>query len=170
MNQGPRYQMKPRRRREGKTDYRHRLALLKSGEPRIVVRKSLKNIRVQFIEYAEQGDRVVATAKGTDLKNEYKWKHSCSSTPAAYLTGLLAASQAKKEGLKSGVLDIGRQVPVKGSKVFAALQGVLDAGIMCPHGEEMLPEEDRLFGKHIDEKIEQDVTTIKNKITGGDSE
>jgi large subunit ribosomal protein L18 len=170
MNQGPRYQMKPRRRREGKTDYRHRLALLKSGEPRIVVRRSLKNIRVQFIEYAEQGDRVIASAKGSDLLKNYKWKYSCSSTPAAYLTGLLAGKKAKKQGLQSGVLDIGRQVPVKGAKVFAVLQGVLDAGIKCPHGEEKLPDEDRLFGKHIDEKIAQDVTRIKNSITGGDSE
>lgn len=170
MNQGPRYQMKPRRRREGKTDYRHRLALLKSGEPRIVARKSLKDIQVQFIEYAEQGDRVIAQAKGSDLVKHHKWKHSCSSTPAAYLTGLLAGKRAKKAGLQSGVLDIGRQVPVKGSKVFAVLQGVLDAGIDVPHGEEKLPEKDRLYGKHIDEKIEQDVTQIKNNIAGGDSE
>jgi large subunit ribosomal protein L18 len=169
MNQGPRYQMKPRLRREGRTDYRLRLALLKSGEPRIVVRRSLKNIRVQFIEYTETGDRVVVSAMGSDLAKQFKWKHSLSSTPAAYLTGLLAGSKAKKEGLKSGVLDIGRQVPVKGSKVFAALQGVLDAGITCPHGEEMIPDQDRLFGKHIDKKIEQDVTSIKNDITGGDN-
>ena len=170
MNQGPRYRMKPRRRREGKTDYRHRLALLKSGEPRIVVRRSLKNIRVQFIEYSEGGDRVVSQAMGSDLSKQYQWKHSSSSTPAAYLTGMLAGMQAKKEGLSSGVLDIGRQIPVKGSKVFAALQGVLDAGINCPHGEKMIPDEDRLFGKHIDEKIQEDVTRIKKKITGGDGE
>ncbi|MCJ7572130.1 MAG: 50S ribosomal protein L18, partial [Candidatus Thermoplasmatota archaeon] len=30
MKGGPRYHIKPRRRREGKTDYRKRLALLKS--------------------------------------------------------------------------------------------------------------------------------------------
>ncbi len=170
MNQGPRYRIKPRRRREGKTDYRHRLALLKSGEHRIVVRRSLKNIRVQFIEYAEEGDKVVASALGSDLTKQYNWKHSCSNVPAAYLTGLLAGSQAKKDGVTSGVLDIGRQVPVKGSKVFAALKGVVDAGIDCPYGEEMIPEEDRLHGKHIDEKIKQDVIKIKKKITGGDSE
>jgi len=170
MNQGPRYQMKPRRRREGKTDYRHRLALLKSGEPRIVVRRSLKNIRVQFIEYSEGGDRVVSSALGSDLSKHYQWKHSTSSIPAAYLTGMLAGVRAKKGGISSGVLDIGRQLPVKGSKVFAALQGVIDAGITCPHGEEMLPEENRLFGKHIDEKLQEDVTSIKKKITGGDGE
>lgn len=168
--QGPRYRMKPRRRREGRTDYRHRLALLKSGEPRIVVRRSLKNIRVQFIGYEEHGDRVIASALGSDLGKQYQWKHSFSSTPAAYLTGLLAGSRAKKQGISSGVLDIGRQVPVKGSKVFAVLKGVLDAGISCPHGAEMIPDDDRIHGKHIDEKITQDVTSIKEKISGGDSE
>ena len=30
MKQGPRYHVKPRRRREGRTDYRQRLKLLKS--------------------------------------------------------------------------------------------------------------------------------------------
>ena len=170
MSQGPRYRIKLRRRREGKTDYRHRLALLKSGETRIVVRRSLKNIRVQFIEYSEQGDKVLITTMGSDLVKQFNWKHSLSSTPAAYLTGLLAGAQAKKEGISSGVLDIGRQVPVKGSKVFASLQGILDAGIQCPHGENVIPSEDRLLGKHIDDKIEKDVTSIKNKITGGDSE
>ena len=35
----------------------------------------------------------------------------------------------KENGVKEGVLDIGRKIPVKGSKVFAALKGVLDAGI-----------------------------------------
>ncbi len=170
MNQGPRYQMKLRRRREGKTDYRHRLALLKSGEPRIVVRHSLKNIRVQFIDYNEQGDRVITSALGSDLKKQYQWKHSCSSTPAAYLTGLLAGVRAKKEGINSGVLDIGRQVPVKGSKIFAVLKGVLDAGIECPHGEGMFPDEKRILGKHIEDKMESDVTNVKKKIIGGDSE
>jgi large subunit ribosomal protein L18 len=170
MSQGPRYRIQLRRRREGITDYRYRLALLKSGEHRIVVRRSLKNIRVQFISYSEQGDKVVISAMGSDLVKQYKWNHSLSSTPAAYLTGLLAGSKAKKAGISSGVLDIGRQVPVKGSKVFATLQGILDAGISCPHGEGMIPDQERLLGKHIDAKIEKDVTSIKNKITGGDSE
>jgi large subunit ribosomal protein L18 len=125
---------------------------------------------VQFIEYAEGGDKIISSARGSDLSKHYQWKHSTSSTPAAYLTGMLAGMRAKKEGISSGVLDIGRQIPVKGSKVFAVLQGVLDAGIDCPHGEEMIPNEDRLFGKHINEKIQEDVKSIKTKITGGDSE
>ena len=48
---GPRYKVPFRRRREAKTNYRHRLKLLKSGLPRAVVRKSLKHTTVQFIKY-----------------------------------------------------------------------------------------------------------------------
>ncbi|HEC32378.1 MAG TPA: 50S ribosomal protein L18 [Deltaproteobacteria bacterium] len=168
MSHGPRYHIKPRRRREGKTDYRKRLALLKSGKTRIVVRKSLKNIRVQFIDYDEQGDRVVASALATELSKKYKWKYSTSTTPAAYLTGLLAATRAKEKGVAEGVLDIGRQLPVKGSKVFAALKGVLDAGITCPHSEDTLPDEERILGVHLNENIKKDVPALKTKIIGGE--
>jgi large subunit ribosomal protein L18 len=59
---------------------------------------------------------------------------------------------------------------VKGSKIFAVLKGVLDAGIKCPHGEGMFPDEKRIHGKHIEEKMESDVTDVKKKIIGGDSE
>ncbi len=167
MSLGPRYRVKPRRRREGKTDYRMRLALLKSGKPRIVVRRSLNNVRVQIITYTEQGDTVVASAMGSDLIKSYKWKHSMKTTSAAYLTGLLAGKRAKDAGITEGVLDIGRQVPTKGAKVFAALQGILDAGIDVPHNTEKLPSEDRIMGKHIDETIAKDITAMKEKIIGG---
>ena len=167
MSHGPRYRTQLRRRREGKTDYRSRLALLKSGRHRVIVRRSLKNIRVQFPAYDERGDQIIASAIGTELQSKYNWKHSLATTPAAYLTGLLAATRAKKAGITDSVLDIGRQVPVKGSKVFAALQGVLDAGITCPCSDDKLPPEDRIMGKHLDKGIAEEVTQIKEKIIGG---
>jgi len=167
MKQGPRYYTKPRRRREGKTDYRKRLRLLKSRKTRIVVRNSLKNICVQFVGYDEVGDKILASAISKELIKNYQWEYSTSTTPVAYLTGLLAAKRAKDSGISEGVLDIGRQIPVKGSKVFAALKGTLDAGIECPHDAKQLPDEDRLLGKHLDEKITAKVTDIKSKIIGG---
>jgi len=99
MSTGPRYRIKTRRRRQGITDYRKRLALIKSGKPRIVVRKSLKHMRVQFIDYQETGDKVLISALGSDLVKEYKWKHPTSSTPAAYLIGLIAGKKAKEAGI-----------------------------------------------------------------------
>jgi large subunit ribosomal protein L18 len=144
-----------------------RLSLLRSGKPRIVVRRSLNNFRVQIITYSEQGDTIVASAMGSDLKKSYKWKHSMKNTSAAYLTGLLAGKRAKDAGVSEGVLDIGRQVPANGAKVFAALRGILDAGIAVPHSGEKLPSDDRIMGKHLDDSIAKDVTSLKEKIIGG---
>ena len=167
MRQGPRYRVKPRRRREGRTDYRIRLNLLRSGKIRIVVRKSIKQMSVQFIEYKEEGDQVLASAISNELESLYNWKFSTSTTPAAYLTGLLAAKRAKEKGIKEGVFDIGRQVPVKGSKIFAVLNGVLDGGIDCPHDKDRLPVNDRINGKHLKKEIMSATNDIKIKITGG---
>jgi len=167
VKQGPRYRVKPRRQRKGKTDYRKRLKLLRSRKPRMVVRKSLKNTQVQFIEYQDGGDNIVASAVSMELVSKYKWKHSTSTTPAAYLTGILAGKRAKNKGINECVLDIGRYMPVTGSKIFASLKGVLDAGIECPHNEEKLPKDDRIMGKHLDKDMISDVENIKNKIIEG---
>ena len=67
MAHGPLYRVAFRRRREGKTDYRRRLALLKSRETRVVVRSTNSNIIVQFVDYTEQGDLVGATAQAGEL-------------------------------------------------------------------------------------------------------
>jgi large subunit ribosomal protein L18 len=166
MKQGPRYYIKQRRRREGITDYRKRLKLLKSRKIRIVVRNSLKNTRVQFIKYETTGDKIISSAISNELVKKYNWKYSTAATPAAYLTGLLAAKRAIDNGIKEGILDIGRLKPVKGSKIFASLKGVLDAGIKCPHNEDKLPDETRILGHHIDKKIETELNNIKNKIIG----
>jgi len=45
------------RRRKGITNYRKRLALLKSGIPRAVVRFSNAKVSIQIIEFANEGER-----------------------------------------------------------------------------------------------------------------
>jgi large subunit ribosomal protein L18 len=65
------------------------------------------------------------------------------------LAGFLCGQRAKAKGVTEAVLDIGLHSPSKGGRVFAALKGVLDAGIEVPHSEEKLPEEERIEGKHI---------------------
>ena len=82
----------------------------------------------------------------------------------AYLTGLLAGKKAIKKGLKEGVLDIGLYTPRKGARIFAALKGVVDAGVKVPYGEEILPSEERIYGKHIGEEIAEKVEEVKGKI------
>jgi large subunit ribosomal protein L18 len=167
MSQGPRYHIKPKRHRDGRTDYRRRLRLLKSRKTRIVIRKSLKNIRVQFVEYGMGGDKILASAISNELVKNYNWKYSISTTPAAYLTGLLAGAKAKGKGVEDGILDIGRYRPTSGNKLFAVLKGVIDAGIECPHEKEMIPTEDRIAGKHLNKEIAPLVNEIKNQIIGG---
>ena len=166
MKAGPRYHVKPRRQRLGRTDYRRRLSLLRSRKTRIVVRKSIKNTRVQFVEYYQTGDKILVYAVSDELVKHYHWKYSAATTPAAYLTGLLAGTKAKEQGITEGVLDIGRYNPTKGSKLFAVVKGVVDAGIDCPCDEEMFPREDRLMGKHLNKDIEHHVLDIKQKIIG----
>jgi large subunit ribosomal protein L18 len=165
--QGPRFSVKPRRRREGKTDYRKRLKLLRSQKVRIVVRKSIKNTQIQFIEYKEKGDNILISAKSNELIKKFNWKYSTSSIPAAYLTGLLAGKRAKDKGINECVIDIGRHPPVKGSRIFATIKGVTDAGIKCPHNEEKIPSDDRIMGKHLDNNLFSSVDEIKTKIIGG---
>ncbi len=159
------YIVKHRRRREQKTDYRKRLKLLKSGKIRVVVRKSVKNIRVQFVKWNGKGDETIVQAFSKELA-KYGWGHYCGNVPAAYLTGLLAGLKAKKAGIQEGILDIGLQTSTKGGRIYAALKGVLDAGIHVPHSEDILPSEDRIYGKHISEEMENRVKEVAEKIRG----
>ncbi|UCG69986.1 MAG: 50S ribosomal protein L18 [Thermoplasmata archaeon] len=160
MGHGPRYRVARRRRREGKTDYRRRIKLLKSREARAVVRRSERNLRIQFVLFDPKGDKTIATAQGLELE-KFGWKGSVSNTPAAYLTGYLAGKRAIAAGLKAAVLDIGLHTPTKGSRVFASLKGMLDAGVDIPHSEEVLPSEERIRGEHIDEKLKVQFDSTK---------
>jgi large subunit ribosomal protein L18 len=49
MGHGPRYRVPWRRRREGKTNYYKRLKLIRSGKPRLVVRRTNKYIIAQIV-------------------------------------------------------------------------------------------------------------------------
>ena len=161
--QGPHFRVGFRRRREGKTDYRRRQRLLRSAMPRAVVRKTLNQTLVQIVEADAVGDRVLATARSLDLK-EHGWSVGTGNVPAAYLTGFLAGKRAVAKGVKSAVLDIGIQVPTKGGRVFAALQGLLDAGMQVPHSKEILPAKARVRGEHIGEAVVKSFDAVKAKL------
>jgi len=161
--QGPHYRVTFRRRREGRTDYRARAKLLRSGAPRAVVRKTLNQTLVQIVQADPAGDRVLASAVSHDLK-EQGWAAGTGNLPAAYLTGYLAGKRAAAKGVKEAVLDIGLQKPSKGGRVFAALQGLLDAGVQVPHGKEVLPSKDRVRGTHISEAVAKAFDDVKKKL------
>lgn len=163
MAYGPRYNVAFRRRREERTNYYSRKKLLSSHEARAVVRRSNKNVSIQFAEFGMQGDSVLASANSRELKG-MGWTRSCSSIPAAYLTGYLAGKRALKAGIEYAVLDIGMQKVQYGGVLFATVAGMCDAGLEVPHGDDVLPDEDRLLGKHIDEGIEAEVNGLKQKM------
>ncbi len=148
MAQGPTYRVKFRRRREGKTNYYRRRRLLLSRKPRLVIRKTNTKIIVQIIKATVTGDVTEASALSLELAN-HGWMASSNNLPSAYLTGFLAGLRAKSKGIEYAILDIGLIPPVRGSKVYAAMKGVVDAGLEVPHDPEVLPDEDRLTGKHI---------------------
>jgi large subunit ribosomal protein L18 len=156
-----------RRRREGKTDYRKRLEILKSGKIRFVIRKSLSHTSVQAVAYEKNGDKILASAHSSELK-KFGWTFGCGNTPAAYLTGLLAGKRALAKAIKEGVLDLGLQKSVRGSRLYAALKGVIDAGVSVPHDPEMLPPENRISGEHIQNYLKREIvknfSDVKNKI------
>ena len=154
MATGPRYTVPMRRRREARTDYHQRLRLLKSGKPRLVARKSNRQVRAQLVVTGPQGDETVASAKSTDLR-EYGWEAPTGNMPAAYLTGLLAGLRALDAGLSEAVLDIGLNSPTPGSKVFAVQEGAIDAGLEVPHNDDVLAEWPRTRGEHIAEYADQ---------------
>jgi large subunit ribosomal protein L18 len=164
MSTGPRYRVHFRRRREGKTDYRVRLRLLKSGAPRAVVRLSDRRVRVAIVTFDPVGDRVVAAADSRELGGIAFPTTSLASTPAAYLTAYLAGLRAKSSGAEGAVLDAGLRRPTAGGRLAAALKGLLDAGIEIPHGEEGFPAADRLNGVHLSKPLPEALEAYKLKL------
>lgn len=169
MATGTTYSVPFRRKREQKTNYKKRLNLLKSGSTRFVVRLTNKNTITQLIKYKEDGDQVVSHASTCDLKG-FGWSHSTSNTPAAYLGGLLCGFRAKKKGIEKAILDSGLHPHTKGSKIYAAVKGLLDSGIHIPVDEDVIPSKDRISAKAIasynkgSKDIEKDFEEIKAKI------
>lgn len=149
MAMGPSYRLPFRRRREGKTDYRSRRALVLSRLPRLIVRGTLKHMIVQIIKAEVTGDRVMVSAHSCELAKTYDWQGDCGNIPAAYFTGFLCGLRAINNGVEKAVLDIGLQSSSRGARAFAALKGTIDAGVTIPHNEAMLPDEMRVHGQHI---------------------
>ena len=153
------------RRRQGLTNYRKRLALIKSGLPRAVVRFTNSKVVIQITEFKGEGDNVLASATSHDLEG-MGWKNSKKNVPAAYLSGILAAKRALKAGVSSAVLDIGRMTPTQGGRAFASLKGLVDGGLNVPHSEDLYPNEARITGAHISDKIAKDFEKVAKKVEG----
>jgi len=95
-----RYQVKYRRRREGKTDYYARKRLVVQAKNkynarkyRLVVRFTNKQVICQIVYARLQGDFVLCAASSKELPR-YGIKHGLTNWTAAYATGLLVARRA----------------------------------------------------------------------------
>jgi len=101
-----RYQVKFRRRREGRTDYRQRKRLVcqdknkyQSPKYRLVVRFTNKFVICQVVYSLIDGDRVLAQATSAELER-YGLACGLKNYAAAYCTGLLVARRLlQKVGL-----------------------------------------------------------------------
>lgn len=153
-----------RRRREAKTDYAARLALLHSDKPRLVVRKTNRHIIAQIVVSSVAQDRVIVGANSSELL-AHGWPRtnegSLKSLPAAYLTGLLLAKKAK-EKIPEAIADIGMHRHSKGSRVYALIAGVNAGGIRVPFDEKVAPDEARIMAN---QKTREAFIKLKESLT-----
>ncbi len=144
-----------KRKRQGKTDFRLRFRLISSGKPRLVVRRSLKNLLAQIVLYERGGDKVVASAHSNELK-KYGLIKKRRNLSVAYFVGYLAGMKARQKNIKEAVFDMGLYKKTKGSVLFGALKGTIDSGIQIPHAPDILPPEERIKGKHLKDTVSFD--------------
>ncbi|KAJ7754262.1 hypothetical protein DFH07DRAFT_823468 [Mycena maculata] len=190
-----RFQVKYRRRREGKTDYYARKRLVtqaknKYNAPkyRLVVRFTNKDIIVQIVYARLQGDFVLTQAHSRELPR-YGIKHGLTNWAAAYATGLLCARRAltklgladKYEGVTEpdGTLTMTEILDEEDApRPFKAF---LDVGLRrtstgsrvfgamkgASDGGIFIPHSDKRFPGYDPESKELDAEVLKKYIFGG---
>ncbi len=137
-----------RRKGEGRTNYRKRFSLLKSGKPRIYFKIGSKDAVAQVILYDEKGDKVILSARASDLRKQ-GWFFTNPNIPTCYLFGYYFAKLCEKNKIKQGIFDTGVVRPKHGGKHFAFAKGVVDGGLNMPVDEVAFPAEQRIKGEHI---------------------
>lgn len=137
--------------------------MLKSGNLRLVVRKSLRSVQAQVVKYETSGDKTLLSVSSKDLK-ALGWKAYGRNTPAAYLVGLLCGQKAKAEKIDHLILDLGLYRSDKGSILYSVLKGVVDAGVDVPHKAAIFPSDERVEGKHISDEVSKQFAQVKASI------
>lgn len=139
--------------------------MLRGGVPRAIVRVSNTQVVCQLAQFNPEGDMIVASVSGSNLA-AYGWPAGAStkSVPACYIAGYALGKSALSAGLESAILDIGLAASSPGNRIFAALKGMVDAGLDVPHSENVLPSDDRINGAHIDESLAAAVEAAKKAI------
>ncbi|XP_073003051.1 large ribosomal subunit protein uL18-like [Typha latifolia] len=136
-----RFQVKFKRRRQGKTDYRARIRLInqdknKYNTPkyRFVVRFTNKDITAQIISASIAGDLVLAAAYSHELPH-YGLEVGLTNYAAAYCTGLLVARRVLKmlemdEEYEGNVEATGEDFSVEPAESRRPFRALLDVGLV----------------------------------------
>ncbi len=143
-----------RRRKEFRTDYKKRFALLKSRMPRIVFRKTNRYLIAQYAKSKEAQDKIIFGVNSKELL-KYGWpeKESIKSISAAYLTGYLAGKKILLKKLEEPILDFGMARVLNKTSPFAFIKGLVDSGVKIKCEKENFPDESRIKGEHLKNKI-----------------
>ncbi|MEK6817295.1 MAG: 50S ribosomal protein L18 [Nanoarchaeota archaeon] len=151
-----------RRRKEYRTDYKKRFALLKSRLPRIVFRKTNKYLIAQYIKSKEAQDTILFGLDSKELL-KYGWpeKESIKSIPASYLTGYLMGKKIMLKKLEKPIIDFGMARVIHKTRAPAFIKGLIDSGIKIECEKENFPEESRIRGEHLKNKIPFDEIKLK---------
>eukprot|EP01080_Neovahlkampfia_damariscottae_P008785 gene8785-733_t len=171
---------------------------------RLVVRFTNKDVICQVIAAKLTGDYCLTSAYAHELPR-YGLKFGLKNYSAAYCTGLLCARRllnkykldSKYEGVKKvdgkhflvqelenearpfkASLDVGLARTTTGARIFGALKGACDGGLLVPHSEEgkRFPgyddeekkydpsvHRDKIFGKHVSEYMKHLKETDEKK-------
>ncbi|KAJ7638862.1 hypothetical protein FB45DRAFT_904087 [Roridomyces roridus] len=190
-----RFQVKYRRRREGKTDYYARKRLVtqaknKYNAPkyRLVVRITNKDIIVQVAYARLQGDFILTQAHSRELPR-YGINHGLTNWAAAYATGLLAARRAltklgladKYEGVAEPDGTLSMTEVLDEEDAPRPFKAFLDVGLRrtstgsrvfgamkgASDGGIFVPHSDKRFPGYDPESKELDAEVLKKYIFGG---
>ncbi|MEM3791188.1 MAG: 50S ribosomal protein L18 [Candidatus Micrarchaeaceae archaeon] len=140
--------LKFKRRREFKTNYRKRVKIVKGMMKRIVVRRTNRQIIAQVVQYKGNGDLILSQLNSKAL-NSLGWP-SRPNRPTAYLLGTLLAKKIKEKSISGPfILDIGLNTPSKNSIPFVLGKALKDEGIDIRMNMEV--DEELAKGKKIEE-------------------
>ncbi|CAL0307965.1 unnamed protein product [Lupinus luteus] len=187
-----RYQVKFKRRRDGKTDYRARIRLInqdknKYNTPkyRFVVRFTNKDIIAQITSSSIAGDHVLAAAYAHELPH-FGLEVGLTNYAAAYCTGLLLARRVLKtleldEDYEGNVEATGEDYSVEPAETRRPFRALLDVGLIrtttgnrvfgalkgALDGGLDIPHSDKRFAGYDKEKKELDPEVHRKYIFGG---
>ncbi|XP_010557737.1 PREDICTED: 60S ribosomal protein L5-1-like [Tarenaya hassleriana] len=187
-----RYQVKYKRRRDGKTDYRARIRLInqdknKYNTPkyRFVVRFTNKDIVAQIVSATIAGDVVLTAAYSHELPR-YGLEIGLTNYAAAYCTGLLLARRVLKmlemdSEYEGNVEATGEDFSVEPTDTRRPFRALLDVGLVrtttgnrvfgalkgALDGGLDIPHSDKRFAGFNKESKQLDAETHRNYIFGG---